>query len=130
MSRSALLHIGYYKNEMFDNALEIVGIFKNFFDLFSLYDVTYEYRDYSNIENSQYFGSVEIDECINCFDNDAEYQLYDIVEQMILAKDIDNVTKLFNLFGTKQQNINKIKIFTSKYRIVVKGQMFKILKAI
>jgi hypothetical protein len=53
-----------------------------------------------------------------------------MVEQMILAKHIDNVIKLFNLFGTKQQNINKIKIFTSKYRIVAKGQLFKILKTI
>jgi hypothetical protein len=67
---------------------------------------------------------------VNCDSSCTEYQLYDMVEQMILAKHIDNVIKLFNLFGTKQQNINKIKIFTSKYRIVAKGQLFKILKTI
>jgi hypothetical protein len=56
-----LLRIGYYKNEMFDVALDIVGLFKNFFDLFGLYDIAYEYRDYNDIKNLQYFGSVEID---------------------------------------------------------------------
>jgi hypothetical protein len=49
---------------------------------------------------------------------------------MILTKDIPKITKFFNLFGTKQQNIDKIKALTKDYRIVAKGKMFKILKTI